>query len=186
MNRKLFAAALVLGTLVRAAALPLPGTRDTIPWRIWSYNAATEGVGRLYGVGGSPPEWRTLTYLGAEGQATYPPLALHELGIAGRVYRWLMGGEFPNTTALMIAVKSPGALADAGLALLLYLVVRRSLGTGAARWAATAYWLNPGIILDGAALATSTRNSCCRLPAALSPPRPAGGPLRERSVQPPC
>ena len=152
MNRKLFLTALLFGAIARAAALPLPGTRDTIPWRIWSYNAATEGVSRLYGVGGSPPEWRTLTYAGAEGVATYPPLALHELGLAGRVFRWLMGGEFPNTTALMITVKMPAAIADAAMAFLLYLVVRRRLGESAARWTTVAYWLNPGVILDGAAL----------------------------------
>ena len=152
MNRKLFLAALLFGAIVRAAALPLPGTRDTIPWRIWSYNAATEGVSRLYGVGGSPPEWRTLTYAGAEGVATYPPLALHELGLAGRVFRWLMRGEFPNTTALMIAIKMPAAVADAAMAVLLYLVVRRRLGEAAARWTTAAYWLNPGVVLDGAAL----------------------------------
>jgi hypothetical protein len=153
VNSKLFAAALVLGAIVRAAALPLPGTRDTIPWKIWSYNAANEGVSRLYGVGGSPdPEWRTLTYAGAEGAATYPPLALHELGIAGRVYRWLMHGEFPNTTPLLIAVKAPAAIADCLLAVLIYFVARKQLGEGAARWAVIAYWLNPGVVLDGEAL----------------------------------
>ena len=152
MNSKLFAAALLLGALLRAAALPLPGTRDTVPWRLWSYNAAKEGVSRLYGVGGSPPEMRTLTYAGAEATATYPPLALHEMGLAGRVYRRLMGGRFPNTTPLMIAVKTPAALADAACALLIYLVIRRRLGERTARWATILYWLNPGIILDGAAL----------------------------------
>jgi hypothetical protein len=152
VNRKLFVAALVLGALIRAAALPLPGTRDTIPWKVWSYNAAREGVSRLYGVGGSPPEMRSLEYAGAEATATYPPLALHEMGLAGRVYRRLMGGRFPNTTALMIAVKMPAALADVGFAVLLYVVVRRRLGESAARWATVVYWLNPGVILDGETL----------------------------------
>jgi hypothetical protein len=152
VNPRVFGAIVFVGALVRAAALPLPGTRDTIPWRIWSYNAANEGVARLYGVGGSPPEWRTLTYLNAEGQATYPPLALHELGLAGRVYRRLEGGQFPNTTPIFLAIKSPAILSDIGLAILLYFAVGRKLGTATARWAAAVYWLNPGIILDGAAL----------------------------------
>jgi hypothetical protein len=153
VNSKVFAAAVLIGALIRAAALPLPGTRDTIPWKIWSYNAATEGVSRLYGVGGSPePEWRTLTYAGADGAATYPPLALHELGWAGRVFRWLNGGAFPNSTGLMVAVKTPAAIADCLLALLIYFVVRTRLGENAARWAAIVYWLNPGIFLDGEAL----------------------------------
>jgi hypothetical protein len=152
VSARLFAVCLLIGTIVRFALLPLGGTHDTVPWRIWSYNAAREGVSRLYGIGGSPPEWRTLTYLNADGQATYPPLALHELGLAGRAYQWAMGGEFPNTTPLMIAIKAPALLADFGTALLLYLAVRRWGGVRAARWSACAYWLNPAIILDGAAL----------------------------------
>ena len=152
VSSRLFAGLLLIGALVRCTALPLSGTHDTVPWRIWSYNASIEGVSRLYGAGGSPPEWRTLTYLGAEGQATYPPLALHELGLAGRVYRRIMGGEFPNTPPLMIAVKAPGLLADVGTALLIYFATRRWGSDRAARWSCCAYWLNPGIVLDGAAL----------------------------------
>ena len=133
--------------------MPLPATRDTIPWKIWSYNAATEGVSRLYGVGGSPPDRRVLEYAGAEAVVDYPPLALHELGLAGRAYRFLMGGRFPNTTPLYVAIKVPAVLADAGFALLIYFVVRRRLGGRTAQWATVAYWLNPGVILDGAALA---------------------------------
>ena len=50
-------------------------------------------------------------------RASVSGLATNVLGIllVLPVYR-LMGGEFPNTTPLMIAVKSPAALADAGLA----------------------------------------------------------------------
>ncbi|MFN7982551.1 MAG: hypothetical protein U0Q11_11890 [Vicinamibacterales bacterium] len=151
MTSRLFATLLLLGALVRVAALPLGGTHDTVPWRIWSYNAATEGVGRLYGVGGNPPEWRTLSYLGAEGQATYPPLAMYELGLAGRAYRALNNGAFPNTWPLMVAIKMPALLADIGTAILIYVVVRR-VDARAARWSTLAYWLNPGIVLDGAAL----------------------------------
>jgi hypothetical protein len=147
-----FVAALVAGALVRLAALPLPGTHDTVVWKIWSYNAATEGVSRLYGVGGSPPIRRVLTYLNAETTVDYPPLAVYELGWAGRVYRWLNHGRFPNTTPLFMAIKAPAAICDAGLAGLLFVVVRRRIGEAAARWATLAYWLNPGVILNGAVL----------------------------------
>ena len=152
VSSRLFAVLLLVGALARALVLPLGGTHDTVPWRIWAYNAANEGVSRLYGVGGTPPEWRTLTYLNAEGQATYPPLALHELGLAGRVFKWANSGDFPNTTALMVAVKMPALAADVGMALLAYLVVRRRVGESAARWACCACWLNPAVVLDGAAL----------------------------------
>jgi hypothetical protein len=152
MRSPFFVTALLVGVIVRAAALPLPGTHDTIPWKIWSYNASREGVSRLYGIGGSPPERRVLSYLGAEATADYPPLALLELGVAGRVYRLIMHGQFPNTTPLYVAVKMPAVLADAGFAVLLYVAVRRRVGEAAARWATIAYWLNPGVVLDGAML----------------------------------
>jgi hypothetical protein len=150
--RRWFVAALVTGALVRLAALPLPGTHDTVVWKIWSYNAATEGVSRVYGVDGSPPSRRVLTYLNAETTVDYPPLALYELGWAGRVYRWLNHGRFPNTTPLFMAIKAPAAMCDVGLAGLLFVVVRRRIGEAAARWATLAYWLNPGVILNGAVL----------------------------------
>src|SRR5580704_5104629 len=152
VRSQFFIAALLVGIVVRAAALPLPGTHDTIPWKVWSYNAAREGVNRLYGVGGSPPDRRVLSYLGAEATADYPPLALHELGLAGRAYRLVMHGQFPNTTPLYVALKTPAVLADAGFAVLLYFAVRRRVGEAAARWSTMAYWLNPGVVLDGAML----------------------------------
>lgn len=152
MSRRLFWALVVFGAIIRAAALPLPGTYDTILWKVWSYNASTEGVSRLYGVGGSPPERRIISYEGAEAAVEMPPLAIHELGLIGRAYRWANHGRFPNTTPLMVAIKIPGTLADVGLALLIYFVVRRHVGERAARWAVIAYWLNPGVVLDGEAL----------------------------------
>jgi hypothetical protein len=171
--RRWFIAALVAGAIIRAAALPLPGTHDTVPWKIWSYNAAREGVSRLYGLGGSPPEHRVITYLNAETTVNYPPLALHELGLAGRVYRWLNHGQFPNTTPLFIAIKAPAAIADAAFAGLLFAVVRRRLGEHVARWATVVYWLNPGVILDGAVLGYLDPQYA--LPAAASLIAAAGG-----------
>jgi len=150
--RRWFVAALVAGTVVRLAALPLPGTHDIVAWKIWSYNAANEGVSRLYGIGGVPPEHRVIAYLNAETTVNYRPLALYELGWAGRVYRWINRGRFPNTTALTVAIKGPAAIADAGFAVLLFVVIRRRLGETAARWATIAYWLNPGVILNGVVL----------------------------------
>jgi len=35
-----FAAALVIGFVIRVATLPLPGHSDIIVWKIWSYAAA--------------------------------------------------------------------------------------------------------------------------------------------------
>ncbi|HEX4568745.1 MAG TPA: hypothetical protein VH138_19070, partial [Vicinamibacterales bacterium] len=135
-SRRWFITALVAGAIIRAASLPLPGTHDTVPWKIWSYNAANEGVARLYGTGGSPPEHRVISYLNAETTVNYPPLALYELGLAGRAYRWLNQGAFPNTTPLLVAIKAPAAIADAAFAVLLFFFVRRRAGEAVARWAA--------------------------------------------------
>ena len=49
---------------------------------------ASKAVTSVYGVGGHPPmrgilEWQHLTTT-----VDYPPVALYELGAAGRVYRW--------------------------------------------------------------------------------------------------
>lgn len=147
-----FVAALIVGAIVRIGGLPLSGTGDTVPWRIWSYNAAREGVSRLYGVGGTPPEHRVLTYLNASTTVDYPPLALIELELAGLGYRAVTHGAFPNTPALMVAIKMPGLAADVCLAIMVFGFVRRRVNEQAARWATLAYWLNPAVVLDGAVL----------------------------------
>jgi hypothetical protein len=152
VTRTQFRAAIVLGAVIRMATLPLPGTLDVVTWKIWSYVAAREGVGRLYGVGGSPPEHRLVSLHGAETTVDYPPLALAELGVAGRVYRWLNHGRYPDDARLIAAVKTPALLADAGVLAILYFSVRRLADEPRARWAAAAFWLNPAILLDGAIL----------------------------------
>ncbi len=145
-------AVVVAALLLRAAALPLPGTGDVTVWKIWSFNAARHGVATMYGVGGSPPERRVLEFAGAQTVVDYPPLALYELGAAGRVYwRW-SHRRFPNSDALNVFVKLPALAADLALAWLLFLVVRWWMGSGAARWAAACYVLNPATILDASVL----------------------------------
>jgi hypothetical protein len=147
-----FVAALVLGAVIRLAALPLPGTHDVAVWKIWSYVAAREGVARLYGVGGTPPERRLVSFHGATTTVDYPPLALAELALTGRVYRWLHHGEYPDDERLIVAVKGPALVADVCTLLVLYFGVRRLAGDAAARWVAIAYWLNPAMLLDAACL----------------------------------
>jgi hypothetical protein len=106
----------------------------------------------MYGVGGSPPEWRTLSFHGADAYATYPPLALDELAVVGRAYRALNRPAFPDTPALTVAIKTPIVLFEVGLLVLIYAVVRRAAGVGSARWAVLACWLNPAMLMAGPVL----------------------------------
>jgi hypothetical protein len=151
LSRTQFAALLLAGLLIRAVALPGPGTGDLTVWKVWSYNAR-HGVGEIYGVGGTPPERRELTYAGASATVDYPPLALYELGLAGHAYWAWSRRSFPNATPLNAFVKLPAAAAEIGLALLLFAIVRAHLGGAAARLATIAYWLNPAALFDASIL----------------------------------
>jgi hypothetical protein len=151
LSRTRFAALLIAGVLIRAAALPGPGTGDLTIWKVWSYNARHH-AGEIYGVGGTPPERRELTYAGATAMVDYPPLAVYELGLAGDAYwRW-SNRHFPNATPLNAFVKLPALAADVGLALLLFAAVRARLGITAAQLAFAAYWLNPAVVLNATIL----------------------------------
>ena len=152
MSRSQFATIVLAGALIRGAALPGPGTGDLTIWKVWSYNAARKGVGEMYGVGGTPLERRELDYAGATAVVDYPPLALYELGAAGRAYWIWSHRRFPNATALNAFVKLPGLAAEIGLVLLLFTLVRAHLGVMAARLVAAAYWLNPAALFDASIL----------------------------------
>jgi hypothetical protein len=143
--------ALAVGAIVRAAALPLAGTGDVLIWKTWSYNAAVNGAGRLYGVGATseePSQYHLLRFDGFEAIADYPPLALEELGLVGRAYGYATNGHFPNTRALTVVIKALPVAFEIGLVGLLFLAVRRTSGESAARWAAVGYWLNPAAIIS--------------------------------------
>jgi hypothetical protein len=129
------AAAIALGAALRIAALPLPGTTDVPIFKTWAHYASTEGVAGLYGTGGVYPERRLLELHDTRTKIDYPPLALYELGMAGR-----LAGD----GALTLAVKSLIVVADAALAVLVFFAVRRRAGDRRmALGAALALWLNP-------------------------------------------
>src|SRR4051812_49027378 len=102
----------------------------------------------MYGVGGAPTERRVLSYAGATATVDYPPLALYELGVAGRAYWWWSARHFPNATPLNAFVKLPAVAAELCLLVLLYLLVRARLNAELARAAAAAFWLNPAALFD--------------------------------------
>jgi hypothetical protein len=152
LSRSQFLTLVVAGILIRAAALPGPGTGDLTIWKVWSFNAARHGIGDLYGVGGTPLERRELEYAGATATVDYPPLALWELGLAGQMYWMWSGRRFPNATPLNAFVKLPSVAAEIGLTVLLFAVVRARLGVAAARLTAAAYWINPAALFDASIL----------------------------------
>jgi Gpi18-like mannosyltransferase len=147
-SRRLFAALLGIGLCVRLAALPLPGTGDIVPFKIWSHAASTSGVAQMYGVGGSPPERRLHAWGGFEATVNYPPVALYELAVVGWMYRAAFP-DFPDSVLLTCGIKLLPLAAEAAMAWLLFLAVRRVLPEqpAAARFAALAFWLNPAAVL---------------------------------------
>jgi hypothetical protein len=155
-------AVVAAGILLRTALLPLPGTLDVSVWKIWAFAASTERVSRLYGVGGDPPERAALRYRGATTTVDYPPLSLEILGLVGQIYR-AVRPAFPDGPALTMAIKAPIVLADAALAVWLYLFARRRRPDGALR-TLTRWWLGPAVLLNGAAL--GYLDPLCALPAA--------------------
>ena len=85
-RRGAFAAALILGLLLRLAALPLPGTEDVGTWKIWAFGASRH-VTHVYGVGGAPPIRGVVNWGSLETTVDYPPAAIYVLAMVGLAYR---------------------------------------------------------------------------------------------------
>lgn len=118
-------------------------------WKLWSYAGSFDATS-LYGVGGQPPERRLMHWRGISGTTEYPPLALYEMSLVGRIYR-AMDPVFNDSTLLTCLIKLPGLLFEAAFVIAMLTWGRRKLG-GAARWIALGFWLNPAIVINGAAL----------------------------------
>jgi hypothetical protein len=141
---------LILGSALRLAALPLPGTGDVDIWKLWSFGARHDLTG-VYGVGGSPPERRLLHWQGAENTVNYPPVAMAELAVVGRLYE-VRHPFFEDSSSLTAAVKLPGVAAEALLIALALTWGRRRFGADAASRAARVLALNPAMLLTGSVL----------------------------------
>lgn len=122
MRRSVTLTALLIATIIRLAALPLPGTEDMTVWKIWSF-AGSEDVLGMYGVGGDPPERRLLEFRRRYTTVDYPPVALYEMAAVGTIYGWLFP-DFPNDWRLNVAVKLPGFLAGLALTTVLFVGIR--------------------------------------------------------------
>jgi hypothetical protein len=78
----------------------------------------------------------------------YPPLALDELAPVGWLFGWLTGGRFGDSVIFTILIKAEPVVFEAALAALLFVVLLKTAGPPAARWALMAYWLNPAAIVN--------------------------------------
>lgn len=119
-------------------------------WKVWTFEGAADVTG-IYGVGGSPPERRRLAWNGIEGTTEYPPLGLYQLALVGRAY-YRLDSAYRDSPLLTALVKTPGLVAEALMVIALLTAGARLFGHGPARWAALAFWLNPAVVVNGAAL----------------------------------
>jgi Gpi18-like mannosyltransferase len=136
-----FAVALLAGAAIRVSVLPIRVAEIDESWRAWSYHAATDGAAQIYG-----PRGHTVGFGPIDVPVVYPPLAIDELAIVGRIYARLTHGRFPDDARLTIAIKSTIVVFEIALTALLYDAVRRVRGSAAARLGAAAYWLNPAVL----------------------------------------
>lgn len=141
---------LIAGALLRAAVLTSPGSPDVGTWKSWSFTAADDPLG-LYGTGGNPPERRVLRWGDVTGTTEYLPLGLYELGVVGNFYR-AIDPPYRDSEWLTCLIKLPGLVSELALVVILLTAGRQVLGPAAARWMALGIWLNPAVILNGAAL----------------------------------
>jgi hypothetical protein len=141
---------LIAGAALRAAILTSPGSPDLHTWKSWSFTAALDPLG-LYGTGGHPPERRVLRWGEVTGTTEYLPLGLYELGLVGSIYRGI-DPPYRDSKWLTCLIKLPGLLSEMALVIVLLTLGGAVMDRAAARWMALALWLNPAIILNGAAL----------------------------------
>jgi hypothetical protein len=136
-----FVAILVAGAVLRAMVIPRRAPAVDDSWLAWSYHGAIQGPAHLYG-----PRGHVVRFDGVDSPVVYPPLALDEFALIGRVYLTLArGGMTP--AGLGMAVKSTIVLLDAVLAGVIFFIVRRARGLPAAQFAAAAYWINPAVLM---------------------------------------
>ncbi len=120
-------------------------------WKTWSYGALHQGVSRLYGVGGHPPERGVVRWGARATTVDYPPFTLYVLAATGFIYQ-TFSPAFENTRWLNITIKAPGLFCEIALTWLLWTFVARRYGEDRGRWAAIAFWVNPATILSGPVL----------------------------------
>lgn len=131
-------------------SLPLAGTEDVQVWKTWAYGASRDLTG-MYGVGGSPLVRGVVTWGTARTTVDYPPATLYGLDIVGRLYG-VFDPRFQDSVGLTAAMKIAILAGDVLVLVCLFTLLRWRYGDGPARLAAVWFWINPGVVLDGAVL----------------------------------
>ncbi len=127
----MFRRLLLVGLLLRAAALPLAGTEDVQVWKTWSYGAV-HGITSMYGIGGQPPVRGVVGWREVHTTVDYPPGTLAGLAVVGYAYR-LLDPSFTDSRRLTAVIKLSIVVMDALACWLLWVLVRRLAGDQAAR-----------------------------------------------------
>ncbi len=86
------------------------------------------------------------TFYSTSGFADYPPGYLYILAIIGRLWHALFAAHDTGYAVLRALVKLPAILADLGVGILLFALVRRFAGVGTAFGVAAFYLFNPATI----------------------------------------
>jgi dolichyl-phosphate-mannose--protein O-mannosyl transferase len=126
------------GLVVRLLFIGNEGFKtDVQTFEAWAMALAEHGYAKFYG---------------STGFADYPPGYFYILGIVGQIWEALFkssdGGHYVVLKAL---VKLPAILADLGVGVLAYAIVRRFASAGMALAAAALYLFNPAVIYNSAA-----------------------------------
>ncbi|HEY5425181.1 MAG TPA: glycosyltransferase family 39 protein, partial [Candidatus Tumulicola sp.] len=130
-------ALVLVGLIVRLVLVPNEGFKtDVDTFEAWAIALAEHGFASFYG---------------STRFADYPPGYLYILAIVGHVWEGLFKNRDGSGLAIKALVKLPAIVADLGVGVLVYAVVRRFASAGIALGAAALYLFNPAVIYNSAA-----------------------------------
>lgn len=132
---------ILLGGLLRFLVAPSEGLKgDIATFEGWARSAATFGVAQSYS-----------EQLGDIMLPNYPPFSMLVIAGLGQVQETLFSPSLQqNPAASRVLIKTPAILADLLTAVVLFLVLNRSLGSRAARIGSAVYAFNPAVWYNSA------------------------------------
>lgn len=162
-------AALLSGIVLRLPLLASPGTPDLDTWKVWGYSIDKYGLTGIYVLDPMPEPPLSLDTIGRavfgklqtrvfkledmERRVDYPPGTMYILWPVVALYKALISPRYELRPALNVAFKAPVILAELAISILLLWGVWRRSGFRAGLLTGLSFWLNPAILISGAALA---------------------------------